>query len=72
MGKDPCKKNVIPHMENVFLLDMICHVAVGKKEQQTRMKYTGIDKAIKRKDILMEAGIIFRCVNFNVIKFHFL
>jgi hypothetical protein len=33
-GKDPRLENVLPHTRDVFLLDMICHVAVGRKEQQ--------------------------------------
>ena len=45
MGKNPCLENVLPHTTDVFLLDMICHVAVGRKEEQRRMKYTRIDRA---------------------------
>jgi hypothetical protein len=64
-GKNPCLKNVLPHTSDVFLLDMICRVALGRKEQQRRMKYIGIDRAIKLTDIPMEAGIMFRCVTFE-------
>jgi hypothetical protein len=61
-GKDPCLENMLPNTTDVFLLDMIYHGAVGRKEQQLRMKYAAIDRAIKLKEIIMEAGIMFRRV----------
>ena len=33
-GKDPCLENMLPHTTDVFLLDVIYHTAVGRKEQQ--------------------------------------